>query len=132
MTKPETRIKPETAMTKGGKPFDLEERTALFGENVISFCKTIPLSAVTDSIVRQLVRSASSIGANYCEADDCDSRKDFKFKIGICRREARETKHWLRMIAAAHAPSKDAARVLWQEAKELNLIFGKIRRSVAT
>lgn len=129
MTKSEIRIKPEIRMTKSDKPFDLEERTARFGEAVIAFCKTMPLTAITDSIVRQLVRSATSVGANYCEADDCDLRKDFKFKIGLCRKEARETKHWLRMIAVAHEAAKEKARVLWQEAKELNLIFGKIRRS---
>lgn len=117
-------------MASSGRPYDLEERTAQFGEAVIRFCKQVPINAVTEEIVRQLIRAGTGIGANYCEADDCDSRKDFRFKIGICRREARETKHWLRMMAEAHAPAKDAARVLWQEAKELNLIFGKIRRSL--
>ena len=109
--------------------FDLEERTASFGERVILFAKCIPVNAVSSSIITQLIRAATSIGANYCEADDADSKKDFLFKIGLCRREAKETKHWLRMTAAAEPQLKEEARLLWQEAKELNLIFGKIRRS---
>lgn len=117
-------------MTKHARPFDLEDRTARFGEQVIRFCKSIPVNPVTAELIGQLVRAATSVGANYAEADDCDSRKDFRFKIGLCRRESREAKHWLRMVAIAHEPVRDAARVLWQEAKELNLIFGKIRRSL--
>ena len=86
----------------GGKPaFDLEERTAVFGEAVIAFAKTVPVNDVTKPLIPQLVRSATSIGGNYCEADDADSKKDFRFKIGLCRREVKETKHWLRMIVAA-------------------------------
>ena len=119
-------------MTNGdgqAREFDLEERTGRFGEAVIAFAKRIPLTEVTRPLICQLVRSATSIGANYLEADDADSKKDFRFKIGLCRREARETKHWLRMIVAADDGLRDEARTLWQEAKELNLIFGKIRRS---
>ena len=115
----------------GGKPaFDLGERTAVFGEAVIAFAKTIPVNDVTKPLNPQLVRAATSIGGNYVEADDADSKKDFRFKIGLCRREARETKHWLRMVVAAETQLRDAARPLWQEAKELNLIFGAIRRKL--
>jgi four helix bundle protein len=71
------------------------------------------------------------VGANYCEADDAGSKKDFRHKIGICRKESRETKHWLRMIATAAPETKDEARILWHEAKELHLIFAKIWRSSA-
>jgi len=110
--------------------FDLEERTALFGEAVIRFAKTIPLNKVTESLISQLVRAGTSVGANYIEADDADSRKDFRYRIGVARREARETMHWLRMVVAGEEQLKTEARILWQEAKELNLIFGKIRRSV--
>src|SRR3954447_21974635 len=104
--------------------FDLEERTAKFGEAIIAFAKKVPLSLVTTPLISQLVRAGTSVGSNYVEADDADSKKNFRFKIGLCRREARETKHWLRMIVAAVPEMRDAARVLWQEAKELNLIFG--------
>ena len=69
------------------------------------------------------------MGANYSEADDAESKKDFRHKIAICRKESRETKHWLRMVAVAVPELADDARVLWLEAKELNLIFAAIVRS---
>ena len=113
---------------KPGGIFDLEERTALFGESVIGFAKRVPHNSVTHPLISQIVRSSTSVGANYCEADDAGSKKDFKYKIGICRKEARETKHWLRMIATAAPELKSEARTLWQEAKELHLIFAAIWR----
>jgi len=116
--------------TNGGREkFDLEERTALFGEKVIGFAKLIPSGPVTLSLISQLVRAATSVGANYCEANDADSKRDFLFKIGLCKREAKESKHWLRMVVAAEPQLREAARLLWQEAKELNLIFAAIRRN---
>jgi four helix bundle protein len=130
MTKPEIRMNDEARMTKevGDKtPYDLEERTARFGESIITFAKTIPSNDVTRPIICQLVRAGTSVGANYCEADDSDSKKDFRFKVGLCRREARETKHWLRMIVAAEPQLRENAKELWREAKESNLIFGAIR-----
>lgn len=66
------------------------------------------------------------MGANYCEADDAESRKDFKHKIGICKKESRESKHFLRMSAIAVLEKKDKARKLWIEGKEINLIFNSI------
>lgn len=113
-----------------GKNYDLEERTAQFGEAVIEFIKKIPQSPVTLPLISQLVRAGTSIGANYCEADDAESKKDFKHKIGICKKEARETKHWLRMITVACPTLKTEAKKLSQEAKELNLIFNAIIRSI--
>jgi four helix bundle protein len=114
---------------EGKSGFDLEERTAGFGEAIIGLCKRVVISPVNQPIVSQLVRAGTSIGANYCEADDAESKKDFRHKIGLCRKESRETKYWLRMLAAAEPAFQADARLLWQEAKELNLIFGKIRRS---
>ena len=112
----------------GAKPYDLEERCGRFGETVIRFAKVIPLSCVTAPLVSQLVRAATSVGANYAEANDAESKKDFQHKIGLCGKEAGETKHWLRMMVAAEPTLKQSARPLWQEAKELNLIFGAILR----
>ena len=120
-------------MTKVTTPevqFDLEERTARFGESIIAFARTVPRDVVTETLICQLVRAGTSIGANYVEADDADSRKDFRFKIGLCRRESRETKHWLRMIASASPGLRDSAKPLWREAQELNLIFSAIRRKL--
>jgi four helix bundle protein len=109
--------------------YDLEERTAKFGEAIIRFAKKIPRSPVNDPLTTQLVSAGTSVGANYCEADDAVSRKEFKQKIGTCKKEARETKFFLRMIATAEENLKPEARELWQEAKELHLIFAKIWRS---
>ena len=114
---------------KAAPKYDLEARTARFGEETILFCKKIAATAVTTPLISQLVRSATSIGANYCEANDAESKRDFRHKIGICRKEARETKHWLRMIVAAEPSAREEARRLWQKAKELNLVFSAIRRS---
>lgn len=112
------------------KIYDLEERTAVFGENVIRFAKKLPENTATKPIISQLVKSSTSIGANYCEADDAESNKDFQHKIGICKKESRETKHWLRMIGIAVPELKTEARKLWIEAKELNLIFNAINNKL--
>lgn len=109
--------------------YDLEERTAVFGEAIIEFCLALPTNPVTAPVINQLVRSGTSVGANYCEADDAESKKDFRHKIALCRKEARETKYWLRMVAKAVPVEKSAARKLWNEAKELHLIFVAIIRT---
>ena len=109
--------------------YDLEERTAKFGEAIIRFAKKIPQNPVNNRLIDQLVGAGTSVGANYCEADDGVSKKDFKCKIGTCKKEARETKFFLRMIAAAEESLKADARDLWSEAKELHLIFCKIWRN---
>jgi four helix bundle protein len=109
--------------------YDLEERTARFGEAVIDFAKTIPQDAVTNRLISQLVGAATSVGANYVEADDAVSKKEFLKSIGTCRKEARETKHFLRMIVRVVPELKPKARTLWLEAKELHLIFSKIWRN---
>ena len=111
------------------RAYDLEERTARFGEAIIDFAKTIPQDAVTNRLIGQLVGAATSVGANYVEADDAVSKKEFLKNIGTCRKEARETKHFLRMVVRAVPESKSRARILWQEARELHLIFSKIRRN---
>jgi four helix bundle protein len=117
-----------TEPVSGVARYDLPERTAKFGEAIVRFARGIPITPTNQTLVRQLVRAGTSIGANYCEADDAESKKDFRHKIGICRKEAKESKYWLRMIAAAEPTMSETARTLWQEAKELNLIFGTIRR----
>jgi four helix bundle protein len=111
-----------------GKPYDLEERTARFGEAIIRFAKKIPRGPGNNRLIDQLVGAATSIGANYCEADEGVSRKDFKKSIGTCKKEARETKFFLRMVAAAEEGLRPEARKLWQEAKELHLIFCSLYR----
>ncbi len=110
------------------KKYNLEDRTAEFGEKIIDFAKSLPQDAVNKPLVSQLVRSGTSIGANYMEADGAESKRDFNHKIATCKKEAKETKHWLRMIAHADPNNKDNCRDFWQEAHELVLIFSSILR----
>jgi len=81
--------------------YDLEERTAKFGEDIIEFVKKVPKNIVTIPLIDQLIRPGTSVGSNYCEADCAETKKNFEHKIGICKKESRETKHWLRMAAKA-------------------------------
>jgi four helix bundle protein len=112
-------------------PFDLEERTALFGEAIVRFLKQVPRSPNNDRLIDQLTGCGTSIGANYCEANEGLSKKDFRNIIGRCRKEAKESKFFLRMIATAEPSLTDEARTLYREAKELHLIFCSIYRKTA-
>ena len=118
----------EGSRAGGESPADLMERTAQFGEAIIRFAKKIPRAPENNRLIVQLVGAATSVGANYCEADDSVSGKDFRNRIGTCRKESKETMFFLRMVAASEAGLADEARELWREAKELNLIFGSIWR----
>jgi four helix bundle protein len=123
---------PGAQMPSNERAFDLADRTAAFGEMTIRFVRSIHRDAVTMPLISQLVRSATSIGANYVEADEAGSKKEFRYRISVCRRESRETQYWLRMIVAANQDVKEQARTIWQEARELVLIFESIHRSSAT
>ena len=112
------------------KQFDLEDRTAKLGEMTINLCKTIKQDVITKPLISQLVRSSTSIGANYMEANGASSKKDFRNKIHICKKEAQETKHWLRMMANCINERSEEIRKIWQEAQELSMIFGKITSSM--
>ncbi len=117
-------------MNKLSNNYDLEERTAKFGENIIRFCKKLKQDSISIPIINQLVRSTTSIGANYMEANGASSRKDFGNKTFICKKESQETKHWLRMMAVCFPNNKGEIRLLWKEAQELTLIFNKITSSI--
>ena len=114
------------SMDQFSNNYDLEERTAKFGEAIILLCRNIKQDLITKPIINQLIRSATSIGANYMEANGASSKKDFINKIFICKKETQETKHWLRMIAACLPEKKEEIRKLWKECQELTLIFQKI------
>jgi four helix bundle protein len=109
-------------------PQNLEERTARFGEAVIRFVKRMPRNPVNNRLIDQLVGAGTSVGANYCEASDPVSGKDFKKSIGTCRKESKESMFFLRMSAVAEPDLAEDARELWREAKQLNLISGSIWR----
>ncbi len=113
-------------MEKKNHKYDLEERTARFGGSIIGFCKSVTLDAVSRSLVSQLVRSATSVGANYMEANAASSKKDFRNKIYICKKEIQETKHWLRMMSVCVPNEGEKLEEFSREAQELTLIFGKI------
>lgn len=110
--------------------YNLEERTAIFGEQIIKLCRTIKSDKLSDPILNQLIRSGTSIGANYMEANGASSKKDFKNKIFICKKEAQETKHWLRMLKSFSLEQLEIIEKLWKEAQELTLIFQKITSSL--
>ncbi len=110
--------------------YDLEERLAVFGEQIIKLVKNTSKNIATVPILDQLMRSGTSMGANYMEANGASSRKDFKNKIHICKKESIETKYWLRMLANACDDDKTECRKIWKEAQELTLIFSKIITSM--
>jgi four helix bundle protein len=120
-------LREELAPVSGPVP-DLEERAARFGEAIMRFAKKIPRGPATDRLIDQLVGAGTSIGANYSEAKDGVSRKDFKNRVGTSRKESKETMFFLRMVAAADQSLAAEARQLWREAKALNRIFGSIWR----
>lgn len=110
----------------------LEDRTSKFGENIIILCKSVKQDIINKPIIVQLIRSATSIGANYMEANNASSRRDFANKIFISKKEAQETKHWLRMLSTAinDKETTEKLRVLWQECQELTMIFQKITNTL--
>jgi four helix bundle protein len=106
--------------------YNLEERTLKFSREVINFCKNFKTNEISSPIINQLIRSATSVGANYAEANGASSRSDFRNKIHICKKEAQETKYWLRLLAdISDEQQKIILRKLWQEAQEFTLIFSK-------
>lgn len=112
------------------KEYDLEERTAKFSEDIIEFVRNIKRDDINRNIIVQLTRAVTSIGANYCEANASSSKRDFRNKIYICKKETNETKYWLRILAKQHPELKDKIIILWQEAHEFHLIFQKITNTL--
>ena len=110
------------------KIYDIEERSARFGEEVIDWVGKLPRNDITNRLISQLVASATSIGANYCEADCAESNKDFIHKMSIANKEAKEAKHFIRMLSRACPIHAAEGRRLWKEAHELNLILVTIVR----
>ncbi len=118
--------------SSGRRKFDLGERTANLGESVILLCKTIPDTPINRPLISQVVRSSTSVGANYMEADGAESKADFRHKIALCKKEAKETMHWLRMLATSNPEKAPECRRYWSETHELVLIFSSILRPKTT
>ncbi|MBT3356536.1 four helix bundle protein [bacterium] len=110
--------------------YDLENRTRKFSKEIIGFLMKIKRSKINESMISQLIRSATSVGANYCEANGASSKKDFRNKIFICKKEIQETKYWIEMLAESNPEDKEKLKKLWSEAQELTLIFNKISASL--
>ena len=103
---------------------NLEDRTMDFSKRIISFCRGLPRNNINNNLVNQLVRSGTSIGANYREANDCLGKKDFVNRLRIARKEAKETSYWLELINEFNKTSE----ISWliQETKELRNILSSI------
>jgi four helix bundle protein len=114
-------------MEDGAKPRDLKDRTFEFAQLVRAFVKQLPRTLSNTEDVKQLVRASGSVAANWIEADEALSKKDFLMLVKICRKEAKESRLFLRLIDAGLAKSNLVAReTLAAEARELTLIFSSI------
>lgn len=106
--------------------FDLENRMSKFGKEIVIFCRNLVVDHISRIIVNQLVRSATSIGANYAEANNSSSRKDFRNKVHIAKKEVQKTKHWLLMLKPCFPQYDEKIELFRQEAHELTLILQSI------
>lgn len=112
--------------TQNQKPYDLEERTLEFGKRIIRMCKAVVQGTINNTLVQQVMRSGTSIGANYREANETETKKDFCFRMRICRKEAKETMYWLLLIIEANPTMTKRIEPLIQEAQELVKITAAI------
>ena len=108
------------------KRYDLEERTLEFGKRVIRLCQSLPKNTVNFKLIDQLIRSGTSIGANYREANETETRKDFRYRIRICRKEAKESTYWLKLVIEANPTLSSRIEPLVQEGCEFVKIFAAI------
>lgn len=110
--------------------YPLEERVEVFSEKIIDLVKKIRLNITNKNIIEQLIRSATSVGANYFEANGSSSKKDFINKIAISKKEAIETQYWLRLLNKTDGNLKEEIIKLWDEAKQIGMILSKIISNV--
>jgi four helix bundle protein len=122
-------IKFDAGKTKQPREYDLEDRTFIFAKNVRAFAKQIPRTIGNIEDARQVVRASGSVGANYIEANESLSKRDFLMRIKICRKEAKESRYWLRLVETGDNSSLEKQKSdLIREATELMSIFGAILR----
>ncbi len=113
------------------KEYDLEKRTEKFATDVIGLCKELAKNTINIELIKQLVRASGSVGANYIEANESLSKKDFYHRIKICRKEAKEARYWLKLINSANNKFEKEIDVFIKEATELMNIFGAIVRKAS-
>lgn len=111
------------------KKYDLEDRTLNFAKNCIDLCKSLTKDNINNELTSQLIRSSSSIGSNYQEANDTITKKDFYHRIGVCRREAKESKYWLELLMHSTKKASDKIEPLVGEALQLARIFASISKT---
>jgi four helix bundle protein len=111
---------------KNSKRYDLEERTLAFAKDIIEFVNILPKTVANIEITKQVIRSSGSVGSNYIEANEALSKKDFTMRVKICRKEAKESRYWLRLIEARGEDAENRRQSLINEATELMKIFGSI------
>lgn len=111
------------------KEFNLANRTYVFSKECVLFAKSITDNLINHNLIYQFIKSSTSIGANYMEADCAESRKDFMHKIGICKKESKETTYWLKIIGDANPDKLEICQRLWKESHELTLIFSTITKN---
>ena len=111
---------------QNSKQYDLEDRTLEFGKRIIRLAKALPKNIVNFKLTDQVVRSGTSMGANYREANETETKKDFKYRIRICRKEGKETIYWLQLIIEANSEFEERVKPLLQETTELVKIFASI------
>jgi len=116
--------------SKDSKHYDLEERTLRFAKEVIDFVNALPKSIANVELIKQIVRSSGSVGANYIEANEALSKKDFAMRVKICRKEAKESRYWLSLIEVRGEDTEKRKQSLIGEATELMKIFGSIIEKV--
>ena len=111
------------------KQYDLEDRTLSFAKRVRAFVNKLPKTTANNEDSKQLIRASGSIGANYIEANEALSKKDFRMRIKICREESKESRYWLKLVDVQNVPEQEQERMdLEQESTELMNIFGSIIR----
>jgi len=118
-------------VTRNTKPYDLEDRTFAFARQVIDFLNHVPKNLANVELSKQLVRSSGSVGANYIEANEALSKKDFIMRIKICRKEAKESRYWLKLIGCLEEFEEERQNLV-QESTELMKIFGAILEKTST
>lgn len=112
--------------------YELEKRLTEFSKSLIIYLKEIKLTYLNKNIIDQLLRSGTSVGANYCEANGASSKKDFRNKIMICKKEIQESKYWLKLLSELiNEEKKVNLRKIYKESNELSMIFGKIASTLS-
>ena len=110
----------------GDKRYDLEERTLAFSKKLITFLNKLPKSTINRRLVDQCVRSGTSVGANYREANETQTKNDFAYRVRICRKESKETSYWLELIAHNNLSLETETSVFAGECLEFIKIFTTI------